>query len=513
MQTIIFSDVATLGYGKNLGAYKIASQLRANGYSCQVVDFFSHFTLDELKKIVDKFVTSKTIWVGISTTFISQKDDFVFDSEKLKTAIKERNIEVIAKIHDPSMSGGVYPHDPKTMKSLLTYIKEKNSNVKIIIGGAKTWLAESYEETMNRIIPDYYVNGYADDAIISLTNWLFDPEKFSEPVFHGPKKNKIESFIDYDFKDFNKSILKFENSDHVDQGEALPIEIARGCIFKCKFCNFPLIGKKRGDYTKNKETLIKEFNYNYEHYGTTSYMFMDETTNDSMEKAEFLLDVTSSLSFKISWVGYGRLELYYANPSMAKVMKDTGLVGQQFGIETFNKKSGEAIGKGLHPEKVKETLAHLKDVWGDDVTIGSGIIIGLPYDTEEYVQELEEYLMSKDCLLDSVSVYPLYLIQNMNSLFGQNPAKWGYKFDTSKAINFWCNDHMNFFRANELAVNLRLKLMPNKVVQPFGQMRLKNLNISDLPWKIKQMDFLLSSDRMIEVLKNKKNLYFKNLLK
>jgi radical SAM superfamily enzyme YgiQ (UPF0313 family) len=513
MQTLIFSDVSPLGYGKNLGAYKIASQLRSNGYSSQVVDFFSHFLLDELKHIVDKFVTSETIWVGISTTFISQKEDFVFNSEKIKTAIKDNDVNMLSKIHDPSMSGGVYPHDPSTMKDFLKYIKEKNPNTKIIVGGAKTWSAESYEETMNRVIPDYYVNGYADEAIISLTNWLSNPEKFPEPIFHGPKKNKIESFIDYDFNDFNTSMLKFESNDHVDQGETLPIEIARGCIFKCKFCNFPLIGKKRGDYTKNKETLLKEFNYNYEHYGTISYMFMDETTNDSIEKAEFLLDVTSSLSFKISWVGYGRLDLYYANPSMAKIMKDTGLVGQQFGIETFNKKSGESIGKGLHPEKVKETLAHLKNVWGEDVTIGTGLIVGLPHDTEDYVQELEEYLMSKNCLLDSVSIYPLYLIQNMNSLFGQNPSKWGYKFDTTRGINFWYNDHMNFSRANELAVNLRLKLIENKCVQPFGQMRLKNLNIENLPWKIKQIDYLLSSDKLIEVMNNKKNLYFKKLLK
>jgi radical SAM superfamily enzyme YgiQ (UPF0313 family) len=198
---------------------------------------------------------------------------------------------------------------------------------------------------------------------------------------------------------------------------------------------------------------------------------------------------------------------------MAKIMKDTGLVGQQFGIETFNKKSGESIGKGLHPEKVKETLAHLKNVWGEDVTIGTGLIVGLPHDTEDYVQELEEYLMSKNCLLDSVSIYPLYLIQNMNSLFGQNPSKWGYKFDTTRGINFWYNDHMNFSRANELAVNLRLKLIENKCVQPFGQMRLKNLNIENLPWKIKQIDYLLSSDKLIEVMNNKKNLYFKKLLK
>ena len=39
MQVILFTDVAdTIGYGKYAGTYKIATEIRAAGYSCQVVD-------------------------------------------------------------------------------------------------------------------------------------------------------------------------------------------------------------------------------------------------------------------------------------------------------------------------------------------------------------------------------------------------------------------------------------------------------------------------------------------
>ena len=70
MQTIIFSDVLYPGYGKNAGAYRIATELRNAGYTCQVVDFFCHYSADELEKIIDKFVTQDTLWVGFSTTFM-----------------------------------------------------------------------------------------------------------------------------------------------------------------------------------------------------------------------------------------------------------------------------------------------------------------------------------------------------------------------------------------------------------------------------------------------------------
>ena len=88
-------------------------------------------------------------------------------------------------------------------------------------------------------------------------------------------------------------------------------------------------------------------------------MFMDETTNDSMEKVEYLHDVISNLPFKIRWGGYARVDLYYSNPEMAAIMQETGLMSHFFGIETFNKKSGEAIGKGMHPDKVKAPLIKL----------------------------------------------------------------------------------------------------------------------------------------------------------
>ena len=95
MQTIIFSDVLYPGYGKNAGAYRIATQLRANSYSCQVIDFFSKYSRDEIAKIIDKFVTSETIWVGFSTTFLLPS---IID-EEVDTKNKPAFTEIFDKIY------------------------------------------------------------------------------------------------------------------------------------------------------------------------------------------------------------------------------------------------------------------------------------------------------------------------------------------------------------------------------------------------------------------------------
>jgi len=68
MQVILFTDVAdTIGYGKYAGTYKVATELRAAGYSCQVVDLSSYYTYIQ-------FVTSETILIGFSCTLMEKRE-------------------------------------------------------------------------------------------------------------------------------------------------------------------------------------------------------------------------------------------------------------------------------------------------------------------------------------------------------------------------------------------------------------------------------------------------------
>jgi hypothetical protein len=505
MQTIIFSDVLYPGYGKNAGAYRIATELRNAGYSCQVVDFFCHYTPEEIEKIINKFVTSETLWVGFSTTFM------------LPVAMEEADSEGQyfdkmggAKITDINSA---YPFSSDTMRDIFNSIRSRNPRTKIVVGGARSSAAQSYDGMLRRVKADYYVHGYADVSIVALTKWIEDPAN-TEPSFSNSRRSAIDSTRDYDFEHYNTSGIRYLQSDIITADEYLPIEIARGCIFKCKFCNFALLGKKRGDYTRTKEVLVNEFIYNYETFGTTNYMFMDETTNDSMEKAEFLLEVTNSLPFKIRWGGYARLELYANNPEMAAVMQATGAVHNFFGIETFNKRSGEVIGKGMHPDKVKSVLANLKQIWHNNVSITAGIIVGLPYETRATLAELEQYLLSDSCAIDAWVIHPLILVDGMASMFGQDPGKYGYHFNRSESRMQWHNSEMNFADAVEIATHIRNVTMSKARINSWSHMRLQNLGYSQA--EVDSMTVQDYFDRMDAIQHKKlsrKDLYLESLLK
>ena len=76
---------------------------------------------------------------------------------------------------------------------------------------------------------------------------------------------------------------------HLLPGEGVPVEFARGCIFKCKFCSYPMNGKQNLDFVKDPELLYQELSDNYKNFGIKHYMIVDDTFNDHKEKLESIL--------------------------------------------------------------------------------------------------------------------------------------------------------------------------------------------------------------------------------
>ena len=372
---ILFTDVnGCFGFGRYAGTYRIATELRDIGLDVQTVDFCMSFTIDEILEILLKYMNSKTQMIGISSTFLVTPDCSV--NNRMNMGI----------MNSQSTSVGWSADD---FDIITRSIKAINSNCKIVIGGAKI----RYD--MKNV--DYWVTG--------------EGENFVRKMFGVNKKF-----------DFTNSIIKWHESDHVFKSEHLPIEIARGCIFKCSFCSYNLTGKKRGEYVKSPNTVKEELLRNYDNYGTTGYMFCDDTYNDTVSKVKGYHDMIRSLPFDIDFSTYMRLDLIASKPETIDLLYDSGCRSVFFGIETFNHQAGKNIGKGMNPNKIKDTLYLLRERWPDTV-ISAGFIAGLPYETEESLHETIDWLKKKDCPIDSPSLQVLSV--GKKSKIGNNPFEFG----------------------------------------------------------------------------------------
>ena len=80
-----------------------------------------------------------------------------------------------------------------------------------------------------------------------------------------------------------------------------------------------------------------------------------------------------------------RLDMLWADPDSAEIIRDSGCKFAQFGIETLHNVAGRKVGKGLGRDRILETLERLKPLWKDDVLVSAGFIAGLPFEPIESI--------------------------------------------------------------------------------------------------------------------------------
>jgi hypothetical protein len=369
---------------RTLGIHKLAHCLREAGYEVAVIHFLSVFTIDEIKHTLTNLISNKTLFVGVSNFFY---DSIVDVETDLSGGIKKLK---------PIEPGCILPHGKQFNQPIKSLIKQLSPNCKLVIGGP-TALDTSYNN-----IFDYVIIGYAEISAIKLAQHLENPTTaLSVPNYKSIYGPIIVNDAIAEKYDFSKSTMSYREEDAVMPGETLLLEIGRGCIFKCAFCSHPLNGKKKFDYIREHSLIRQELIKNYEMFGTTNYLIIDDTFNDSVQKCKEFYEMTQTLPFKINWWGYIRLDLMAAHPETVEYLFESGLRAAFFGIETLNPKVGSIIGKGGTRQKLFDTVKYIKNKYGDRVSLHGSFIFGLPHESIESMQDSAKYLLSDENPLDS----------------------------------------------------------------------------------------------------------------
>jgi radical SAM superfamily enzyme YgiQ (UPF0313 family) len=430
------------GLVKTFGAYKCAHELRLAGYCTLVVDHSHHFDESELTKILNLAVGDNTLFIGFSNTFMSADYEGHIRSRKSWQ--------------------GFLPQGAKTETNFRQYLNKINPNTKIVLGGCRTFF-NLYNPNI-----DYAIIGYADLSIVNLANHL----RHAEPLKKARRNlNKITVIDDpvADGFDFPNSDMIWTDDDVVIKGENLPIEISRGCIFSCKFCNYRLNGKKNLDYLKNYQTIREELIRNYENYNITTYRFLDDTFNDTEEKLDVMVDIVKSLPFRPKFWAYIRLDLLAKHPRTIQKLVDIGVEYMFFGIETLNQKAGRVIGKAYNPQEQIATINQIKKDH-PQVHLHGSFICGLPEESIESVKHTMDMIYQRQIDLDTVFYWPLNLTKQdrlvWQSAFNLDMQKYGYKEmpgtendDLEQII--WFNNHMNYPEAKKLCLEFMDKCYAN----------------------------------------------------
>ncbi|WP_342769759.1 radical SAM protein [Marinospirillum perlucidum] len=147
----------------------------------------------------------------------------------------------------------------------------------------------------------------------------------------------------------------------------MPVLSGRGCPFKCNFC----YRMDKGFRARSPESIIEEIRFLQENYGITYIAFSDELLMSSVQRTEEICNALIKANVKIKWECQGRLN--YAKPGLLKLMKMSGCVFINYGIEAFDNQILRNMKKGLTTKQIVEGIEATLDA---GISPGYNIIFG-----------------------------------------------------------------------------------------------------------------------------------------
>jgi len=422
-----------------LGPYQIAWCLREHGFSTQVLEFLYFMTSEQRLALFKKFITHETKVVGYSP---------------------------FCMLESPQrLSKGEQP-----IFDILNEIKDNFPWVKIVAGGqwVRGFLVTGYKKINFKL--DGIFDGEAEHSFLEYCNHIF--KGTPAPVFTlGHGLNKIYSTTTaYNIQSCN---MTFAENDFILPGESLPLEFSRGCIFKCKFCQYPHIGKDKDDFNKDMSNIKDSLISNYEKFGTTAYHITDDTLNSHRERTKQFYAMTKELPFKIEFIGYVRIDLLSIWPEQLEILPESGLSSCHFGIESFDPLSCNMIGKGWGAKNNKKFLKYIGETWGDDVIVNVSMIAGLGKETEKDWEESNDWLTQSK--VHDWNYNKLYIAPKLGlSEFEKEPEKYGYRFNGLT----WETDFVTEQQAYTWCENNRKKTTSIRIPSVWNYSALKNLGFT-----------------------------------
>lgn len=336
----------------------------------------------------------------------------------------------------------VFTHSSRVAtKHLCDFIKIKNANVQILVGGAGcAWsLNDStyfVDELKKSKLIDYHIKG---DAENSLYNFLIG-NKFFPGIDSNTWKNlnnqELETLPMPNYENYLFDFYKIK---------ALPIIGSRGCVKRCTFCDYVTHWTKF--QWRTAENIFDEMVSQYQKYKIRHFKFQDSLINGGLKEFNKLCSMLADYNEKnpkesFKWSSFFVLRDWTASSEKAwELIAKSGAVQLNIGTESFSQSVRYAMGKKYNDASI---IKHFEQAQKYGIHVRSLHVVGYITETQTDIDISKQWLRDNTRFIDTVSfdwgpglaiMENTYLFDNKIKLgitiSKDSPMKWTSKHNDS----------------------------------------------------------------------------------
>jgi radical SAM superfamily enzyme YgiQ (UPF0313 family) len=197
---------------------------------------------------------------------------------------------------------------------------------------------------------------------------------------------------------------KYQNFEMDKYGPIIWINSARGCPYKCIFCqSCSVLGKKWR--ARSAANVTDELQYWYNR-GYRRFSFVDDNFNLDIKRVYRLCDEIERRGLEDISLHCAGVRADRVNHELLKRMREAGFTYLSFGVESASNKVLKALKKSINIEQIDEAV---KNAMEAGIDVGMYFMIGSPYETLQDVRESVNFAMKypiRDVLFSNLVPIP-----------------------------------------------------------------------------------------------------------
>jgi anaerobic magnesium-protoporphyrin IX monomethyl ester cyclase len=262
---------------------------------------------------------------------------------------------------------------------------------KIVLGGPHFNVTKEEFLGTSGVAVDYVMYSESDTSFVTFCQEYFGKRDFAAvpnlvrrsdaEIIANPIGGFVDDLDKLPFPDLSAGNPADYQMVYGRYDRAHSIMCSRGCPYLCSFCDvFSIWGRKlRARTAKN---VVDELEYNLDRHNIREFYFKDSTFTVNYKWTYALIDEMKKRKLKVIWHCNTRVDR--VNKDMLKAMKDVGLRGVYYGVESGNQAILDSIRKKITIEQVKKAFRETDDL---GLQANAYFMVGNPGETRETAED------------------------------------------------------------------------------------------------------------------------------